>query len=213
MATAEETRQHLVDAAGPLFAARGPDAVSVRNVTDRAGANVSAVHYHFRGMAGLYREAVLQAARSCEARAAFPAWAPGTPTTQRLRDFIDTMLRRVAVDCEPEWHPQLILREMAQPTPACVEFAHDFVKPNMSVLVGILREMLPDVPPRRLRFCAFSVVGQILFYRFARPVIRELSGVDEFRTFDTETLCEHIYEFSLSALRSLAARARRKETP
>jgi TetR/AcrR family transcriptional regulator, regulator of cefoperazone and chloramphenicol sensitivity len=209
MSSGEKTRRQLIDAAGPLFAARGLDATSVRDVTNRARANVAAIHFHFRGMEGLYREAVRQAAQSCEARARFPDWPPGTPARQRLRDFIETMLRRVAVDCEPEWHPQLILRELAHPTPACVEFARDFVRPNMEVLVGILRELLPETPPRRVQFCAFSVVGQILFYRFARPVIRELSGGENFRSFDVEVLRDHIYEFSAAALRSLARTGRR----
>jgi AcrR family transcriptional regulator len=42
-----ETRTRLLDAAEQLFAERGLDAVSVRDITDLADANTAAIHYHF----------------------------------------------------------------------------------------------------------------------------------------------------------------------
>jgi AcrR family transcriptional regulator len=42
-----DTRERLLDAAERLFATRGIDASSVRDITDSAGANLAAVNYHF----------------------------------------------------------------------------------------------------------------------------------------------------------------------
>ena len=42
-----ETRTRLLDAAERLFAERSLDAVSVRDITEMAGANTASVHYHF----------------------------------------------------------------------------------------------------------------------------------------------------------------------
>lgn len=56
----EATRQALLDAAGRLFADRGPDAVSLAEVNSAARQrNTAAVHYHFGGRDGLL-EAVLE---------------------------------------------------------------------------------------------------------------------------------------------------------
>ena len=41
------TRQKLLEAAETLFSEMGFDRVTVRDVTDKAGANVAAVNYHF----------------------------------------------------------------------------------------------------------------------------------------------------------------------
>ena len=41
------TRQRLLEAAELLFSEEGFDAVSVRDITEKAGANVAAVNYHF----------------------------------------------------------------------------------------------------------------------------------------------------------------------
>src|SRR5690554_7783579 len=43
----------LVEAAERLFAEKGFDAVSVRDITTEAGANVAAVNYHFGSRTGL----------------------------------------------------------------------------------------------------------------------------------------------------------------
>lgn len=48
-----DAKRRLLDAAEPLFAERGFDAVSVRDVTQLAKANVAAVNYHFGSRDGL----------------------------------------------------------------------------------------------------------------------------------------------------------------
>lgn len=47
------TRERVLDAAERLFAVRGVDAVSVRDITEAAGANLAAVNYHFGSKHGL----------------------------------------------------------------------------------------------------------------------------------------------------------------
>lgn len=48
-----DAKRRLLDAAEPLFAERGFDAVSVRDITQLAKANVAAVNYHFGSRDGL----------------------------------------------------------------------------------------------------------------------------------------------------------------
>ena len=49
----EETCSRLVEAAGELFSVHGVEAVTVRDITGRAGTKPNAVSYHFGGMDGL----------------------------------------------------------------------------------------------------------------------------------------------------------------
>lgn len=56
VATRKDVRSDLVRAAEQLFAERGLDAVSLREITVKAGAtNASAIQYHFGGRSGLLR--------------------------------------------------------------------------------------------------------------------------------------------------------------
>jgi AcrR family transcriptional regulator len=49
------TRESLLDAAESLFSEHGVQAASLRAITQRAGANLAAVHYHFGSKQGLVR--------------------------------------------------------------------------------------------------------------------------------------------------------------
>lgn len=53
-ASGDATKRRLIEAAQRLFAERGYAAVTVRDITRSAGANLSAVNYHFHGKLGLY---------------------------------------------------------------------------------------------------------------------------------------------------------------
>src|SRR3954447_24782186 len=50
-----DTRESLLDAAESLFAEHGIQAASLRAITQRAAANLAAVHYHFGSKEGLVR--------------------------------------------------------------------------------------------------------------------------------------------------------------
>jgi AcrR family transcriptional regulator len=47
-AAEEKTRDKILDAAGEVFAEHGFEGATIRAITERAGANVAAVNYHFR---------------------------------------------------------------------------------------------------------------------------------------------------------------------
>ncbi|MBO2462811.1 TetR/AcrR family transcriptional regulator [Actinomadura violacea] len=64
-----ETRERLLDAAERLYAERGLDAVSLREIVQAAGArNATAVQYHFGDRAGIVRAILARHAPEIEAR-------------------------------------------------------------------------------------------------------------------------------------------------
>jgi AcrR family transcriptional regulator len=204
----DDTRQRLIEAAGPIFAAKGPEAASVREICDQAGANISAINYYFRSKQQLYLETVRHAYQSCAATVPLPAWPEGTPAAERLRDFIRMQLLRVGITDQqrPAWHALLVWREATQPTEVCAEFVREFVRPTATMLIGILDDLLPaDVPTGQRRMVAGSIVGQCLHYHFTRHILPLLFG-PEFKGFDLEQLVEHITAFSLAAIGGLFTR-------
>src|SRR5579871_3621280 len=50
----QETRRRLLEAAGEVFADRGFHAATIKEITDRAGASLASVNYHFTDKAELY---------------------------------------------------------------------------------------------------------------------------------------------------------------
>jgi AcrR family transcriptional regulator len=208
----DDARQRLIDAAGPIFAEKGSEATSVREICLKAGANVSAVNYYFRSKEQLYIETVRFAYLSCARDVPLPTWPAGTPVRQRLRDFVRAFLIRVVEHAGPPWHTLLMWREAAQPTAACAEFVRDFVRPTFIQLLDILREMTPpDLAHDKLRMLGASIVGQCLHYHHSRHIIKMLIGDDEARKLTVANLTDHITEFSLAALEHLYPGAKRRE--
>jgi AcrR family transcriptional regulator len=197
----DDTQLRLLRAAGELFADKGFEGTSVREICQRAGAgNIAAVNYYFRDKERLYIEAVKSACMRQMESFPIPHWPPGTPPEEKLRDFIKVLVQRMLGDGSPPWARQLFLRELSHPTAACAEFVQSIVRPNAELLGRILAELLPHVPEGKRRLIGFSIVGQCFFHRFAQPIVALLVGEEEARNYDSALLAEHIAQFSLSAL-------------
>jgi TetR/AcrR family transcriptional regulator, regulator of cefoperazone and chloramphenicol sensitivity len=197
----DTTRARITVAAGEIFAERGFDGTTVRDICQRAGANVAAVNYYFGDKQRLYVQAVIQAHRWRMEQFPLPPWPEGTPAETRLEDFITTFIRRVRSGPDGTWHSKLMMREMANPTAACAELVQSSIRPQFEILLKILRELLPaDTSQEQLRLTAFSIVGQCLFYHFADPVIRNLLSADDYSALAIERLGRHITDFSLAAI-------------
>jgi AcrR family transcriptional regulator len=193
------TKQRLLDAAEVLFAEKGFDATSVEEITKRAGANRAAVSFHFGGKEHLYIEAVKYAHRTCHDGVPLPEFPDGTPAIERLRGFIRTMVKRMADEPDP-FATQLMMRELAQPTAACVEVVREYIRPMADVLRGILGELLPNADPVQIYLTGFSIVGQCLFYKQNRPIARLLMGDADFENLDADRIAEHVIAFTLKGL-------------
>lgn len=196
----ENTKARLLEAAGEEFAAKGYDAVSVRAICDRVGANCAAVNYHFGSKEQLYIEAVLEAHRCGTELLPESAYRQGTPAEQ-LRCFIHHFLSKVvAISGHPGWHHALMLREMLQPTRASEVLVRESIRPRFERLQGILRRICPGADERKLNALTFSVIGQCLHYRVTREVSSRLVGAEAYAALDLDYLTEHITSFCLAAL-------------
>ena len=66
--------------------------------------------------------------------------------------------------------------------------------------MDILRRFCPDADERKLHALAFSVIGQCLHYKMARPIAVRLVGRPGLEALDLDFLTEHITTFCLAAL-------------
>jgi len=197
----DDTRTRLLEAAGEVFAEKGFQAATVREICNRAGANLAAVNYYFGDKKRLYGEVVGYAHRGLSAQPV-PHFAPGTPPTEKLRRFIEQSLVNLEQDEQcPQWGRRLMMREMAEPTEACVAVVDAFVRPRAEALQRILAELLPpETPEAQRHLIAFSIVGQCLFHRLHRPVAALLVGEELYHNFDAVRVADHIARFTLAAL-------------
>ncbi len=206
----DTTRVRILESAGQMFAERGFESTTVRDICQAAGANVAAVNYYFGDKERLYIEAVVRAHRWRLDQAQLPDWNATTPPREKLAGFIHTFFERILGGKDDTWRTRLVMREFMNPTAACAEIAQSNIRPQFEILQSILRELLPQgTSDEELHLTAFSIVGQCLFYHVAEPIICNLVDGAEFATYDVDKLAEHVTKLTLAALDAKAAHAAR----
>jgi AcrR family transcriptional regulator len=198
----DDTPSRVLAAAGPIFAERGFQSATVRDICSAAGVNLASVNYYFRDKERLYIETVKRAAQLRAEQVPMPGWPPGTPTAIKLRSFIQTILTRMLSTEQSPWQVRLMQREILQPTSACKELVEEYFRPHFELLLGIIDEAVPpDTPMHARRKIGFSIIGQCLHYRIASEVVGLLVPAEEVTShFTTDKLADHIAAFSLAAL-------------
>ncbi len=209
---ADPTRAKLIAAAGEVFADMGFQAATVRDICQRAGANVAAVNYYFRDKLGLYTEVLKESISANQGEIVQQAVARAKTPEEALRLLIDGMLNRMNSEDRPAWNVRIMAHEMAQPTPALTHVINEVLRPRYDQLRGIIAQILnlsPDHAVTRLH--AHSVIGQVVHYVHRRPVLGVLwPDLNLNQVKDRELVAAHIAELVLRNLHALARQNKRK---
>jgi TetR/AcrR family transcriptional regulator, regulator of cefoperazone and chloramphenicol sensitivity len=199
-----ETYDRLLEAAARLFAARGFKDVTVREICRAARANVASVNYYFGDKAGLYREVLKKAIDTMRATTdhARQAGEQGS-AEQKLRAYVRIFLHRAAAQGRDAWIQQLMMREMADPTPALDLVFDQLVRLRLAYVAEIVSEMIgrPATDEVVLR-CVLSIQSQChaatpnsLSKRLLPEAAADPNALDR--------LADHIADFSLAGLRAV----------
>ena len=168
------SRDDILDAATTIFADKGFDAASVREICAAANVNIAAVNYHFGSKAGLYREAVLSAYHRASPSTMPTLGSVGGDADAALAGWIDWyVLRCVRPGRDPA--TRLMLREAAHPSEALTGVVESVLHPVYQGLEEIVRSWLPaSTDARTLKLQCLSIIGQCLVHRVCREMIDRL---------------------------------------
>lgn len=189
-----DTRQELIDAAAKLFAARGFDAVSVREVAGEAGVTAAMIAYYFKDKQGLQR-AVLESGldRLLEVITDIAERHEGSMAEAFIANYIRTINR------DP-WIPQLMIREViSRDTPYRDVIVERFASKAATMMPARIMEEIQagnlrsDLDPRLMMF---SLVGMCLFPYIAAPLLKPVLDV-EFDEAFADALARHTNELFL----------------
>jgi TetR/AcrR family transcriptional regulator, regulator of cefoperazone and chloramphenicol sensitivity len=206
-APAAPTREKLLDIAGQVFAERGYYAATIRDICKRAGANVAAVNYHFGDKLGLYTEVLGGLAHAAQLERMRTALDQKASPQEMLRNVIRARIQGLQRGNLPEWHFQIVAREFAQPTPAMSRMINQVSRPmyeRLLELVGSIIGLAPD--QEKTRLCVHSIMGQILLYVLAGPVLVRLWPQLKMTPEQTDRIADHIADFSLAYLQEAGSK-------
>src|SRR5271155_6099506 len=112
------TRQQLLEAAGHVFAKKGFERSTAKEICERAGTNTAAVNYYFGGIEALYA-AVMEEARNriFSVREIGLAIAGKTDPEAKLEAALNVVIKSLLGPVSSSWAFQVFGRDMVTPSP------------------------------------------------------------------------------------------------
>jgi AcrR family transcriptional regulator len=199
------TKERLLRSACEVFSERGYADATVAEICDRAGANIAAVNYHFSDKRGLYDAVWRHGLERIFVEIPFTAAGDrDAPPPERLKDFVATMLRRMAIDHSVAFFPRLMAREMLEPTSAHEAIIEEISRKQAQQVKDIICELTGDMSDApRVERCFVSLLSQCVIFNFNRALREREFGAAEGRESKVAEWASHIVDFSLGGIRQV----------
>lgn len=215
-----QPKDRLLDAAEELFAARGFDDVSVRDLAAAAGMNVAAVNYHFQGKENLFHEAITRRFSGQRDRtlAGLKILLEQTDGRPQVDQVIGVLVREYLDGALSNSFLTMITREMhGGRSGTHLQFFKEMVAPVFQAISQALMAARPTLRQEDLSWIIASIIAQIHHFILRRlkftgcadePEIRDIMlrafpvlALDQAAYIDQVT--DHITRFSTAAIDGL----------
>ncbi|OIQ50761.1 HTH-type transcriptional repressor NicS [Pseudodesulfovibrio hydrargyri] len=202
------TKKALLLAAMEVFADKGFDSATVRDICGLAKANVAAVNYHYGSKDGLYA-AVLEEI--------FPKgeeWISdedhNLPAEERLHRFVRGLAEEIYTQSTGQIAQKwaIFLREMAKPSHNLDLIVQHQVQPRANELRDILTLLLgPGAPDQTLAYCSSNIWALMLDHLLTQPILDRLTPHRPNLGLDVQDFVDHVFHFALGGINSVKKRA------
>ncbi len=207
------TQSRLIEAAGIVFAEKGYDRATGREICELARVNSAAVNYHFGGKERLYIEALREAHRRLVNFGALQGLVddPGA-SVEKLEEFFVNLLHTLLDPSPTGWIHRIIMREMAAPTMAFNELAELQIRPTSRLFRSVIARLM-DLPPDHEAVIrgTVSTVAQFVFIFQNRRVVELVNPELNLKAKGIDEMARHILRFTIAGLRAVALEAKQGE--
>ena len=208
------TREQLLEIAGQVFAEKGFDAATGKEICKRAGANTAAVVYHFGGKDALYAE-VLQEARNrlVSTKMIATVVAGERDPKAKVAALMRLLVGTLAGPASQSWAARVIGRELLAPSTASTDLIEKEMQGRATIMTSLVSELtgLPQEHPAVARG-AISIIGPCLLLLIAnrRRLERAFPALN-LRRDSAEDVADHMTQFALAGLAAIAREAKRAD--
>lgn len=196
-----DTKQKIIRVATRLFAQKGFEGVSIREISRKARVNLAAINYYFQTKEQLYMAVII-------------------PYFEKMRDHMAELARQGIEDEEvyiqrfvachfqilfqDDKEMELIIgRELSIPSPRRNRLIQDFFSPNLHALIGVIQRGINRGRFRKVDtgLAALSLVGMTVFYANKRDNIGRILGIDAFTDEFRDHVVAHTAELFLRGIK------------
>ncbi|MFW5733940.1 MAG: CerR family C-terminal domain-containing protein [Oceanidesulfovibrio sp.] len=205
------TKARLLESAGRIYAAKGFQRATGKEICRDAGANTAAINYHFGSKEALYAAVLVEAHRRLMDREAMAAaLSPDMDPRARLARFLDTLIRRLFSESAESWPMQVVVREMSDPTPALDTLVEKEVRPKSLILRAAVAEIM-ELPPdhEAVLRATISTIAQVIALFQNRPALIRIFPELDWSGKSLERVRDHIISYSLGGALAVADTTRK----
>lgn len=203
----QTTRQRLLEVAGQVFAEKGFDRTTGKEICEQAGINTAAVNYYYGGIEGLYA-AVIQEAhnRFVTYAAAKAAIADKTDARSKLEAILELIVRTIVGPTLSSWVLRVIGREVIAPSSLLDKLRDTEFLPKTRIMKGIVSELmgLPEDHPAVARGCVSVMAPCFLLLIFDRDTLKRAFPSLSLDSDDATALVRHMVQYALAGLAAVA---------
>jgi len=206
--TAGKTVQmRLLDAAESLFAEKGFDGTSIRELAAAADCNVASVNYYFHRKENLYIEVWRrQLNKMVETRVSsiekVMADSDDKPQLEGLlRSFSYAFLEPLLDQSKANNLLRLMIRESHEQHLPPAMFIDEVISPTLAAMQTALLKACPNLDDSKTVLIIFSLIGQLIHIVHVKAIF-ERAQKPEWPNLDVAQLVEHIVEFTVAGIRA-----------
>jgi AcrR family transcriptional regulator len=203
------TRTRLIEAGLKLFALKGFDSVSTRELAKESGVNAAGINFHFGSKAGLYA-AVIEHVAGYLAGLYREALAPAAalqanPTRQQAAQAAQAMITRLIESLlttpRSRWTSLLLQREFIDPTEAFSRIFDHALLPALEAFARMV-ETASAKPRASLdtKALAFGIFVLASAFSRNRAAFLKWTGKDEYSRQDVADISRAVADFTVSGL-------------
>ncbi len=208
-AKSELSRKRLLDAAEILFAEKGYDKTTVREITESAKCNVASINYHFQNKDNLYREVYIRRVRQLrEIRIAAieQVMSRGSKATLEdlIRSYAQSFLEPMVQGQSRQALMKLMTRELNEPRLPKETFFDEMVWPVQEQLEKAIKIFCPGIDRSKNFFSIQGIVGQLLHFIRMHDLHQTHPRLPA--PPETHAMIEYLTRFSSAGIRALAGK-------
>lgn len=196
--------RRLIEAASEAFARHGFAGTRVRDIVRAADVNLASVNYYFGGKEGLYAATLKELAMQ---RMEVPrtSAARGEAVDESVHRVVLAILERFVDGDGNSNLGRILAHESMNPTAYFDLLVADFMRPELERLRAVVvRASAGQLDDDAVTRTAMSILGQCLFYLFARGAVDKLFPGLTSGEGARERLARHITDFSVPGLQALS---------
>ena len=201
MSDAGTTRERILAAAESLFAQRGFDGASLRQLTAAAGVNLAAVNYHFGSKEKLVEEVFRRRLDALNQRRLAELARVATHPDTTLEDVLSAFIRP-AIELSHDGNGSLFMRVLARAFAEHDDTLRQFMSENyghvMRQFTAEFARLLPQLSKQELYWRVDLVTGALTHAMSGFGMIQRQDDVSEVQ--HREQTAQHLIRFAMAGL-------------